>query len=414
MNEKKVQSTKAQPTVTGPWEADRLDRAWRVVRRDLTWTPLIHSRDLSDALNRPVFLKCENRQVTGSFKARGALNSLASMPAAERARGVATISAGNHAQAVAWAAVRFGVHALVVMPEDASPYKVEATRSHGAEVVLHGNAQEAFALVRKISRERGLNFVHPFDSHDVVYGHATCGTEIFGDLPDVACVVVPVGGGGLVSGIALANVLHRVPRALSGDPPRDPSGGDGACDVPHETPGAQPRVLLRDLPGAPPGDEACYPPCGEVPSGTSRLAQHGSEDQERSTRIWGVEPRGAAAMKASLVAGRSVGIESPTTVADGLAPPMAGELNHRIVSENTDGVELVRDQEIIAAMDFLARREKLVVEPSGAAAVAALLSGRIELDRDGPTVAVLTGGNIDLASLARYTTDQISPFPVLA
>lgn len=293
-------------------------------------TPLVHSATLSERVGAPVWLKCENLQKTGAFKVRGALNRLLTLSEEERARGVATISAGNHAQAVAWAASRAGVKSLVVMPEHASPTKVRASREYGAEVILHGDAAAAFVRVRELSEERGLTFVHPFDDEAVVAGHASCGLEILEDLPEVGTIVVPVGGGGLSSGI------------------------------------------------------------------TSAVVARGSR-----AGVWGVEPEGAPGMHRSLIEGEAIYLDSVDTIADGLAPPMAGVLNHEILSRHARGVVLVSDDEIVAALILLLERTKLLVEPSGAAGLAGALSGRIDLERDVPVVIVLSGGNADLAQLGR-------------
>jgi threonine dehydratase len=293
-------------------------------------TPLLHSTTLSERVGAPVWLKCENLQKTGAFKVRGALNRLLTLSDEERNRGVATISAGNHAQAVAWAASRAGVKSLVVMPEHASPTKVRASREYGAEVILHGDATAAFARVRELSEERGLTFVHPFDDAAVIAGHASCGLEILEDLPEVGAIIVPVGGGGLSSGIASAVVA---------------TGSTAA--------------------------------------------------------VWGVEPEGAPGMHRSLNEGQAIHLDSVDTIADGLAAPMAGVLNHAILSKHARGVVLVSDDEIVSALVLLLERTKLLVEPSGASGLAAALSGRIDIDGDAPVVIVLSGGNADLAQLGR-------------
>ncbi len=313
---------------------DRLQAAWSRIERSIHRTPLVHSATLSERIGAPVYLKCENLQKTGAFKVRGALHRLMQLSDAERARGVATISAGNHAQAVAWAATAAGVSSLVVMPEYASPTKVRASREYGAEVVLHGDAAAAFVRVRELSEERGLTFVHPFDDEEVVAGHASCGLEIVEELPEVGTVVVPVGGGGLCSGIAVALAAVR-----------------------SDTPG--PDVA-----------------------------------------IWGVEPTGAAGMHRSLTEGRAVTLDGVNTIADGLAAPMAGVLNHAILAEHARGVVLVEDHEIVEALKLLLERTKLLVEPAGAAGLAALLQDRIAFDRERPVVVVLSGGNADLHQLA--------------
>jgi len=304
----------------------RLDEARARISGSVHRTPLYPSRTLSERIGVPVLLKCENLQKTGAFKVRGALNRLLTLDPEARARGVATISAGNHAQAIAWAATAAGIPCTVVMPEHASPTKVRASRAYGAEVILHGDAASAFRKVREVARERGLTFVHPFDDEEVVAGHASCGLEIVEEAPEAETIVVPVGGGGLASGIAVAVAA-----------------------------------------------------CGT------------------GARIWGVEPEGAAAMSRSLETGRAVHLDRVSTVADGLAAPMAGELNYDILRRQAEGIALVRDEEIVEAMAFLLERTKLLTEPAGAAGVAALLTGRIPVA--GTTVVILSGGNVDLAQL---------------
>jgi threonine dehydratase len=303
-------------------------------------TPLIRSRTLSERVGAPVHLKCENLQRTGSFKVRGALHRMRALDADERKRGVVTISAGNHAQAVAWAAAMTGVASTVVMPEHASRTKVQASREYGADVILHGSPGEAFRRAFEIAEERGLVFVHPFDDPHVIAGQASCMLEVLDDLPDVRSVIVPVGGGGLVSGIAAAVAV------------------------------AAPQV-----------------------------------------GVWGVEPEGAAAMHRSLETGSPVHLDAVHTVADGLAAPMAGKLNFELIRRHARGVVVVSDDEIVRAMRLLLERTKLLVEPAGAAGLAALLEGRIPLDGDGPVVVILSGGNVDLALLARLLTESSSDMP---
>ena len=309
---------------------NRLNEARRRIEGTVHRTPLLQSQSLSARIGAPVWLKCENLQKTGAFKVRGALNRLLTLSDEERARGVSTVSAGNHAQAVAWAATSAGVSSTVVMMEHASPTKVRASREYGAEVILHGDASAAFHKVQEVSDERGLTFVHPFDDADVVAGHASCGLEILEDLPETGTIVVPVGGGGLSSSIAAAAAL----------------------------------------------------------SGTE-------------VDVWGVEPTGAHAMHASFSAGQAVQIDQVNTVADGLGPPMAGAINYEILSQHARGIVLVEDSEIVSAMMLLLVRTKLLAEPSGAAGLAALLQGKIEVDKERPVVIVISGGNADLDQLAR-------------
>ena len=296
---------------------------------------MLRSRTLSKLVGAPVYLKCENLQKTGAFKARGALHRLLRLTDEQRARGVATISAGNHAQAVAWAATAAGVPSLVVMPEGASRTKVRASREYGAEVILHGDVKAAFVKVLELAEKRGMTFVHPFDDEEVVAGHGSCGLEIVDQVPSVHTIVVPVGGGGLSSAIATSVAA------------------------------AKPDVA-----------------------------------------VWGVEPKGAPSMHRSLQAGEAIYLGSVNTVADGLAPPMAGTLNHALLAAHARGVVLVSDEEIIKALRVILERSKLLVEPAGAAAVAALLEGRIPVEAEQPVVAVLSGGNVDLEWLGTLLKDH--------
>jgi len=205
------------------FDRNRFEDARARIAGSVHRTPLLGSRTLSDRVGAPVYLKCENLQKTGAFKVRGALHRLLRLDDEERARGVVTISAGNHAQAVAWAAAAAGTRTVVVMPEHASPAKVDASRGYGADVVLHGTASQAFARAFEIAEERGMRFIHPFDDEEVVAGHGSCALEILEDLPDVGTVVVPVGGGGLVSGIAAATACVRPGVAVWGV---EPDGAD--------------------------------------------------------------------------------------------------------------------------------------------------------------------------------------------
>ena len=193
---------------TPPFSRTRLEEARADLGAAVHRTPLIHSSTLSEMARVPVYLKCENLQKTGSFKVRGALHRIRRLDRRERERGVITISAGNHAQAVAWAASAAGVPSTVVMPETASRTKARASRGYGAEVILHGTPGEAFEKAFELAEERNLTFVHPFDDEQVVVGHASCMLEILEDLPDVEAVLVPVGGGGLASGIASAAAVR--------------------------------------------------------------------------------------------------------------------------------------------------------------------------------------------------------------
>lgn len=294
-------------------------------------TPLMSATRLGATTGIVLSLKCESFQKTGSFKVRGALNAVLQLDARQRERGVITVSAGNHAQALAFAASVAGVKATVVMPAKASQLKVAASRGYGADVVLHGTSSiEAFAKAHELEKERGLVFIHPFDNTAVAAGAGTVALELLDvDHAEMDICVVSIGGGGLIAGIASAL------RARS------------------------PKV-----------------------------------------RIVGVEPEGAAAMRKSLDAGRPLRLDKIDTIADGLTAPMAGDLTFPIVRDCVDDVVLVSDAEIRAAMRDLLSSAKLVVEPAGAAALAAVTAGRIGARRGSRVVAVISGGNVDLTRLA--------------
>ncbi|MFQ5679278.1 MAG: threonine/serine dehydratase [Gemmatimonadota bacterium] len=310
-------------------ELDTLLEARDRLRGQVHLTPLLPATLLGRQAEVRLWLKCENLQKTGSFKVRGVLNKLLGLGPEERARGVVTVSAGNHAQALAWGARAAGVPCTVVMPADASPTKAAASRAYGAEVVLHGDVFAAFARARALAEERGLTFVHPFDDPAIVAGHASAGLEILEQLrPPPDAVVVPVGGGGLIAGIASAVKLRR-----------------------------------PDL------------------------------------RVYGVEPEGAAAMYRSLEERRPVRLDEISTIADGLAPPMAGELPYDIVRRLVEEIVLVTDAEIARAMREILAWAKLLAEPAGAAGVAALLAGRLSLENGTRVVCVLSGGNVDPGEL---------------
>jgi threonine dehydratase len=296
---------------------DDVVRARETIAGRLHRTPMFPSRTLSELTGAEVHLKAELFQRTGSFKPRGVLNKLASLTADEKAAGVCTWSAGNAAQAVAYAAALDGLPCRVFMWRTANPGKVAATRGYGADVDLDADsAAEAFDRIVAYTEETGSTFVHPFDDPALQAGHGTIGLEIEEDLPGADVVVVPIGGGGLIAGIA--SVV----------------GG----------------------------------------------------------RVVGVEPEGAASMTAALEAGKPVQIQ-PKTIADGLATPFAGAGSLAVCAERVDQVVLVTDAEIEDAFRFLYARAKLACEPAGAASTAALLAGKVPLERGERVVAVVSGGN---------------------
>jgi threonine dehydratase len=303
-------------------------------------TPLLTSLSLKRRLGEGgraeperVLLKAESLQKTGSFKVRGVLNRIRTLGKEERRRGLVTISAGNHAAALAWGATAEGVACTVVMPANADPAKVEASKFYGGEVVLHGTPPEAFQECYRLRDEKGLTFIHPFDDPGIIAGAGTVGLEVMRDEPEVDVVVVPVGGGGLISGVAAA------------------------------VRGVRP-----------------------------------------ATRVYGVEPEGAACMRRALDAGEVVRLERIDTLAGGLAPPFVGALTLEHAKALLSDVVLVSDAELLGAMQFVADRARLVVEPSGAAGVAALLAGRVPIEAGETVAVVLSGGNVGLDRFASWLT----------
>ena len=291
---------------------DEIERAADLIRGHLHRTPTLSCR----ALGPDAFLKAELFQKTGSFKPRGMLAKLASLTDEEKSRGIVTWSAGNAAQGAAFAAAREGVECTVFMWATANPLKVAATRAYGAEVDLEAaSPAEAHERLLEDVEATGRTFVHPFDDPVLQAGHGTLGLEVVEDVPGVDTIVVPVGGGGLIAGVA------------------------SAVDC----------------------------------------------------RVIGVEPEGAPSLTAALSAGSPVRIE-PTSIADGLNAPFTGSGTLAVCTERVDEVVLVSDEEIAEGMRFLYARAKLACEPAGAAAVAAVLSGKVE---GGRIVSVVSGGNAD-------------------
>jgi threonine dehydratase len=293
-------------------------------------TPVVTSRTLDAAIGANAFLKCENLQRMGAFKFRGAYNRLALLDPSERECGVVAFSSGNHAQGVALAARLLGIRATIVMPTDAPRAKLEATRGYGAEVVLYDRAgEDRLAIAQRIAAERGGTIVPPFDDPAIVAGAGTAALELFEDVPGIDVLVTPLGGGGLLSGSALAARAMR----------------------------------------------------GAIP-------------------VWGVEPEAGDDFQQSLAAGRPIDIALPATIADGLQTMRPGDLTFSLVSALGAKVVTVSDDELRAAVRFAFERLKLVIEPSGAAALAALLAARVDV-RGMRVGAIVSGGNVDAETFAR-------------
>lgn len=221
-----------------------IQSALQTIRSSVERTPLVHSRSLSLRAGVSVYLKLENLQTTGSFKVRGAFNRLARLTAAERRRGVITASAGNHAQGVALAAKRLGISSTIVMPEVASIAKQEATRSYGAQLIIDGkDFGEAMSRARAMERSEGKILIHPFDDNAIIAGQGTVGLEILEERPDVATIIVPVGGGGLAAGIAVAaKSINPKIQMIGVSAPARPTLADG---IAIKSPGRRTRPLLN-------------------------------------------------------------------------------------------------------------------------------------------------------------------------
>lgn len=306
---------------------DSFEEASKKVLEVTQETKLIASPYFSELTGNRVWFKPENMQRTGAYKVRGSYYKISTMSEEERERGLITSSAGNHAQGVAYAAQRYGVKATIVMPTTTPLIKVERTKSYGAEVVLHGNVyDEAYEHACKLAEEHGYTFVHPFDDLAVATGQGTIAMEIVQELPLVDYILVPVGGGGLATGVStLAKLLN-------------------------------PNI-----------------------------------------KIIGVEPVGAACVKASLEAGHVVKLDHANTIADGTAVLEPGHNIFPYLQENLDGIITIEDDELVVAFLDMVENHKMVVENSGLLTVAALA----HLDAKGKkVVSVLSGGNMDVITMS--------------
>ena len=299
-------------------------------------TPTVSRDALTRLAGREVLLKPEHLQRTGSFKIRGAYNRISQLTPQEAAGGVVAASAGNHAQGVALAAAVSGFHATIFMPAGAALPKIEATRGYGAEVRTEGDTvDDTIAIATAYADAHGAVFVPPFDDPRVVAGQGTVGLEIAEEAPRAEVVVVPVGGGGLIAGVATA-LAH-----------------------------VRPEI-----------------------------------------RVVGVQAEGAASMRASIDGGACVAIDTVATMADGIAVRSPSELTLAHVRAYVDDVVTVSEEEISRAVVLLLERAKAVVEPAGAAGLAAVLAGKVA--GRGPVVALLSGGNVDPLLLTRLVDHGLS------
>ncbi len=306
---------------------ERFEEASEEVKKVTLDTKLVFSDYLSKQTGNKVYLKPENMQRTGAYKLRGAYYKISTLSKEERERGLITASAGNHAQGVAYAAQAYGVKAIIVMPTTTPLIKVNRTKNYGAEVILYGDVyDESCEYALKLAEEKGYTFVHPFDDEAVATGQGTIAMEIFKDLPLVDYILVPVGGGGLATGVStLAKLLN-------------------------------PKI-----------------------------------------KVIGVEPAGAACLKASLEAGEVVTLPSANTIADGTAVKTPGSVIFPYLQKNLDGIITIEDEELVMSYLDIVENHKMVVENSGLLAVAAVK----HLDvKDKRIVAILSGGNMDVITMS--------------
>lgn len=308
---------------------EEITKAYFRIRKYIKHLPLYYSNNFSERLDGDIYFKLENLQRTGSFKIRGALNCI--LKHEEKCRnGVVAASAGNHAQGVAFSAKTMGIRAVIVMPEFTPMVKVNSTRDHGAEVVLHGATfEDAYKHAIMIAEKENLFFVHPFDDTDVIAGQGSVAYEILNENPDIDQVVVPVGGGGLISGVA------------------------------EYVKGFDNRI-----------------------------------------KVIGVQAAEAAGMVSSLSEGRVVSLSTSATFAEGIAVREVGKLTLKHCQNCVDQLVTVTESEIALGVLQYMERAKLVVEGAGAAPLAAVLAGKIDV-KDKTTVLMVSGGNIDVTTINR-------------
>jgi threonine dehydratase len=320
------------PTIDSVRQA--ADQIRGVARR----TPVMTSRTLDEIVGAKVFLKCENFQRVGAFKFRGAYNALSMLDADARKNGVLTFSSGNHAQAIALAGRLLGISTTIIMPTNAPAAKLAATRGYGAEVILFDpDERKREELAAEIFEQRGgLTIIPPYDHVDVVAGQGTAALELFEEAGNLDAIFAPCGGGGLLSGTALA-----------------------------------------------------------------------AKGTLKSCRVIGVEPELADDATRSFRTGVLATVHNPPTIADGLRTPSLGKVTFPLVRENVDEMVTVTEKEIVDAMRFLWTRMKLVVEPSGAVAVAAVMRGDVGASARSIGV-IISGGNVDLQTACALLNEDVS------
>ena len=301
-----------------------------IIKPYLVWTPLISTATFSELTRTNIFFKLENFQKTGSFKPRGAINKTLKLLKEKKVKGIIAASGGNHAQGVAYAAQKLGLQSTLVMFHGVPDCKINACKSYGADVVIHGNEfQEAYEYSFNLAQKLDYEYVHPFNDIDIICGQGTIALEIYKDLPEVDTIICSIGGGGLISGIA---------------------------------------STIKQL--------------------------------KKDVKIFGVETVGADSMYQSFKAGKIVPLPKITSFAEGLSACKVGDITFNLTKKYADDIFTISDEKTKGAILLLLERQKLLVEPSAACTVAALLEKKIPVGKN--TVVVLSGGNLDLERLKTF------------
>ena len=311
-------------------DLSEIKKVHETIKPYLVWTPLISTATFTELIGTNIFFKLENFQKTGSFKPRGALNKTLKVLKEKKVKGLVAASGGNHAQGVAYAAQKLGLKAKLIMFKTVPDCKIDACKSYGAEVVIHGNdLQEALDYSFELQKECGYEHLHAFNDIDIVAGQGTVALEIINDLPEVDTIICSIGGGGLVSGIA--NTIKQI---------------------------------------------------------------------KKDVKVFGIETIGADSMYQSFKSGKIVPLPKITSFAEGLSACRVGDITFNITKQFVDDIFTVSDEKTKDAILMLLERQKLLVEPSAACTVAALLERKIPVGKN--TVVVLSGGNLDLSRLKTF------------
>lgn len=311
-------------------ELSEIIKVHELIMPYLVWTPLISTVTFSELTGTNIFFKLENMQKTGSFKPRGALNKTLKVLREKKVKGLVAASGGNHAQGVAYAAQKLGLKAKLVMFHGVPDCKIDACKSYGAEIIIHGNElQDALDYSFQLQKETGYEHLHAFNDVDIVAGQGTVALEIYKDLPEVDTIICSIGGGGLVAGIA---------------------------------------STIKQL--------------------------------KKDVKVFGIETIGADSMYQSFKSGKIVPLPKITSFAEGLSACRVGDITFNLTKKYVDDIFTISDEKTKDAILFLLERQKLLIEPSAACTVAALLERKIPIGKN--TAVILSGGNLDLARLKTF------------